>query len=165
MVGSIAVMSLNGVLCNFYDYTSPLKDFWKTTYEEKRDFLTPRSLSWSLISSDVKELIDAYGGKKIGICEVKLTHIYSMLHELTDRQYDVRSIYGEYGMSYLDESFVPDVIVWVNDYGKYEDLLTYQGEQYRTVYVTGAVLTLNGCQAVLYKKDSGERSDSCTGYE
>lgn len=145
----ISVMILNGVMCNFYDIGSPLKDVTKTSYEEKRDALAPRSLSWVNIDEEIKKIIDEEQCKVIGICEVKLTHIYTFLHKLTDDDYDVRSIYGEFGDTYIDEDLIPDIIIWVDEYSVPDMYKIYRGQRYGLIYASGDVL-LNGCQAMVY---------------
>ncbi len=137
---------VNGVWTNFYDQASPLIEVLDTKYEEKRDTLTPRSMSWALVSKEVKEEIDLLGANRIGIWEEELTHIYSMLHELMPDEYDVRSVEGVYAQGYK-ESFDPQVILYA---GKdLEKSVFLENKEYR-LYKEIEQTFINGCKAGIY---------------
>ncbi len=145
----VFLMLYNVVVCNYLDTASPIEHAFDSSYEEKRDLLEPRYKSWININDDVKKVIDQNGCKNIGICEVKLSHIYTFMQKYMGEDYDIRSIYGTYGETYLDDTFVPDVIVVVDESIEHDSTYQYKNVEYILDYSSGAVLD-NDAEAFVY---------------
>lgn len=150
VMGCFIIATVNGYVCNAYDTAAPLKNCMESSYNDKRDRLVPKSMSWSMISSQIKEIIDSDNITKIGIYESNITSMYSMVRELCDEKYIVKSVYGTYCEEYIDENFNPEVIIWVGDAEKKPLHLSFNNRIYE-VYMVIDFKLLNNNQAVLYR--------------
>lgn len=137
----VIISFFNIVITNIYDNSQPVIIQNRLKYEDRRD-IKYWGKSWNPTRYEFTEILKDFKIYNIGIYEQSLSGIYPMLHEIASKEYNVKSIYGEYAMDYLDKTFIPEAIIYISNEKEIKGYIEYNGNRY-DLYSIGNELSWN----------------------
>lgn len=142
------ISGINAKLNDFYMPTSETRNRNgdKRTYEELRFGSELRG--WEEPCDEFMKIILEEGFEHIGIQEDVKVGSYMMLYLLRDKKYQVQYVNAQYGAQYEDENFIPECIIGISEPDVVEDVISYNGVNYKTITERYAVLHGAGAVAL-----------------